>query len=254
MNHASNIRRLAVINHILSVLGIWYIIQTQNASWAIVSIIMFAFTAIVSVNIALHRYLSHKSFSTGPIRRKFLIYSSIISAFGSPVSWCAMHRYHHITSGGAEDNQSPKNIGFIRAWLTLYTPVNIPLSLIKDVLKDTDCKFIHNNYFKLLAAYVTVLFLINPLLVIFAFSIPAALAYQAAGAFAVIPHNEKFGYKVLPNLGDDDSVNSPLASILSLGEGWHNYHHSRPGDYRHGHLWWELDPPAWVIEKVFKVY
>ena len=252
MTHADKIRSVAVVNHILLLLGSWYAVSTEQYYYFAISAAMFAFVSIVGVNIALHRYLSHHSFTTGLWRHKFLIYSSIVSAFGSPVSWCAMHRYHHAKSGGPDDNQSPKNIGYIRAWLTLYKDVNIPTSMIRDIIKDADCKFIHQHYFKLLAAWVILLGVINPWLIVFAFSIPAALAYQAAGAFAVVPHNEKFGYRVLPALGHDDSVNSPLASLLSLGEGWHNYHHSRPGDHRHGHESWEIDPPAWVIEKFFK--
>lgn len=74
---------------------------------------------------------------------------------------------------------------------------------------------------------------------------------DAAGAFGVIPHSKKFGYLVIePNKGDT-SVNSPLASLLSWGEGWHNYHHTIVKDYRHGYKWWEIDPPAWFIEKLF---
>jgi stearoyl-CoA desaturase (delta-9 desaturase) len=237
----------------LAIIGIWWIIDSQQFQWLWVAAIFSSVVAIVSVNIALHRYISHGSFKTGPIRRKFLIYMSVIAAFGSPLSWTAMHRYHHAKSGSKDDNQSPKNIGYIRAWLTLYDPITVPPAMVKDIIRDRDCMFIHRHYFKLLAAYVLILFVINPFLVIFAFSIPAAACYQAAGAFAVIPHDVRFGgYQVLPSRDNDDSVNSPLASLLSLGEGWHNYHHTRPGDYRHGHLWWELDPPAWIIERFFK--
>lgn len=252
MTHADKIRSIALVNHLLMVLGLWHAFSTEQYLYLGVSAVAFVFVTIIGVNIALHRYLSHHSFQTGKWRHRFLIYSSIISAFGSPVSWCAMHRYHHAKSGGPEDNQSPKNIGAIRAWLTLYSTVTIPTSMIKDILKDQDCKFVHQHYFRLLAGWVALLFVVDPWLVVFAFSIPAAMAYQAAGAFAVVPHRSCFGYKVLPSMGHDDSVNSPLASILSLGEGWHNYHHCRPGDHRHGHGVWEFDPPAWIIEKFFK--
>lgn len=253
MTHVKKIHAIALCNHMIAAAGIWWLLSSQQFQWLWVSLLFSAVVAIISVNIALHRYISHRSFETGPLRRKFLIYMSVIAAFGSPVSWTAMHRYHHAKSGGPEDNQSPKNIGYVRAWLTLYDHITVPTTMLRDVLKDQDCKFVHQHYFKLLAGWVLLLCLINPLLVVFAFSIPAAFCYQAAGAFAVIPHSSRFGYKVLPSINNDDSVNSPLASLLSLGEGWHNYHHSRPGDYRHGHAWWEIDPPAWVIERFFKV-
>jgi fatty-acid desaturase len=252
MTHARKIHIIAAINHAIAAAGLIYVFVTYQWHWLMISAVFAVFVTIICVNIGLHRYISHGSFKTGTWRRKFLIYSTVLAAFGSPLSWTAMHRYHHAKSGSQDDNQSPKNIGLIRAWLTLYDPISVPPAMVRDIIRDRDCMFVHRHYFKLLAAYVLVLFVINPLLPVFAFAIPAAACYQAAGAFAVIPHNEKFGYQVLPSHGDDDAVNSPLASILSLGEGWHNYHHSRPGDHRHGHLWWEFDPPAWIIERFFK--
>jgi fatty-acid desaturase len=105
----------------------------------------------------------------------------------------------------------------------------------------------------MLLGYAFILYLINPILGIFAFSFPAACCYQAAGAFAVIPHSKKFGgYLVVEQRNHDTSYNSILASLLSWGEGWHNYHHTKSKDYRHGHKWWELDPPAFFIERIFK--
>lgn len=253
MTHAKQVQVTALVNHVIAIAGIAYVIYTGQLQWLLIGLAMFGVVMIMSVNIALHRFISHRSFKTGPIREKFLKYVSIISAFGSPISWSAMHRYHHMHSGSDEDNQSPKNIGYIKAWLTLYDNVRIPPRILRDVIRDKDAQFIHKHYFRILYTYAIILFLINPLLMVFVFSLPAACCYQAAGAFAVIPHSDKFGYKVLDSLNDDDSVNSPLASILSWGEGWHNYHHTRPSDHRHGHYWWEIDPPAWIIEKVFKV-
>lgn len=252
MTHAQQVQITALVNIIIAITGILYVITIGELLWLMVGFLMFGLVMIMSVNIALHRFISHKSFKTGPKREKFLKYITILAGFGSTISWSAMHRYHHMHSGSEHDNQSPKNIGHIRAWLTLYDNVHIPPTMLKDVIKDNDAQFIHKNYFTILYLYAFILFLISPLLMIFVFCVPAALCYLAAGAFAVIPHSEKFGYKVLPSIKEDDSVNSPLASILSWGEGWHNYHHSRPGDHRHGHLWWEIDPPAWIIEKFFK--
>ena len=45
----------------------------------------------------------------------------------------------------------------------------------------------------------------------------------------------------------DDSRNSFLLSILTLGEGWHNNHHHCPGTVRQGFYWWEIDPTYYVL-------
>ena len=36
-----------------------------------------------------------------------------------------------------------------------------------------------------------------------------------------------------------------LASILTFGEGYHNFHHT---DYRNGHKWYHMDPSKWWIQ------
>jgi stearoyl-CoA desaturase (delta-9 desaturase) len=154
-------------------------------------------------------------------------------------------------SGSKQDNESPERIGYIRAWLTLYDPITVPKEMVKDILKDKDYMFITKHYWTLLLSYIAILYAIDPLLGIFAFSFPAACVYQAAGAFGVIPHMKQFGYIVVKPNKDCTAVNSPLTSLISWGEGWHNYHHTIAKDYRHGHKWWELDPPAWFIERIF---
>ncbi len=39
----------------------------------------------------------------------------------------------------------------------------------------------------------------------------------------------------------DDSKNSLLIAVITLGEGWHNNHHFVPSSERQGFYWWELD-------------
>jgi stearoyl-CoA desaturase (delta-9 desaturase) len=39
----------------------------------------------------------------------------------------------------------------------------------------------------------------------------------------------------------DDSRNSLLLALLTLGEGWHNNHHYYQSSARQGFYWWEID-------------
>ena len=246
MKHARYVQLLALTNHIVAIYGCIYFTE-----YLYIGIIAWGFVNIFCTNIALHRFMAHRSFTTTPIKEKILKYLTIIPAFGSPLSWGAMHRYHHMYSGSMQDNENPKRIGYLRAWLTLYDPIKIPKSMVSDILKDKDYMFITKHYWKLLFSYVGVLFLIDPILAIFLFCFPAACVYQAAGAFGVLPHCKHFGYIVVTPRKYCTAVNSPLTSLISWGEGWHNYHHTISKDYRHGHKWWEIDPPAWFIEHLF---
>ena len=42
-------------------------------------------------------------------------------------------------------------------------------------------------------------------------------------------------------------------SLLTFGEGYHNYHHTYPGDYRNGHGRYNFDPPKWLIYSLSRV-
>lgn len=54
-------------------------------------------------------------------------------------------------------------------------------------------------------------------------------------------------------LGDQpfDDRNSPrdhvITAIATLGEGYHNFHHEFPSDYRNAIQWWQYDPTKWCI-------
>jgi stearoyl-CoA desaturase (delta-9 desaturase) len=54
-------------------------------------------------------------------------------------------------------------------------------------------------------------------------------------------------------LGDQpfDDRNSPrdhvITALVTLGEGYHNFHHEFPSDYRNAIEWWQYDPTKWMI-------
>jgi stearoyl-CoA desaturase (Delta-9 desaturase) len=43
------------------------------------------------------------------------------------------------------------------------------------------------------------------------------------------------------------SRDSWWVSLITLGEGYHNYHHAFQRDYRNGPLWYNFDPSKWLI-------
>jgi len=46
----------------------------------------------------------------------------------------------------------------------------------------------------------------------------------------------------------DDSRNSFLIALLTLGEGWHNNHHHYPASARQGFYWWEIDVSYYILK------
>ncbi|HYP16049.1 MAG TPA: hypothetical protein VEQ65_02465, partial [Opitutus sp.] len=46
----------------------------------------------------------------------------------------------------------------------------------------------------------------------------------------------------------DDSRNSWILAVITLGEGWHNNHHRYQSCTRNGFYWWEIDPTYYGLK------
>jgi stearoyl-CoA desaturase (delta-9 desaturase) len=51
----------------------------------------------------------------------------------------------------------------------------------------------------------------------------------------------------------DDSRNHWLLALITMGEGWHNNHHHRPGVARQGIPWWEIDLTYYILRALAAV-
>lgn len=234
-------------NHVLAIAALAVIVANQYWGLLLVALLLSAANAIVAANVSLHRYLSHRSFKTGKYRDLFLRYISVWAGLGPSIMWVIAHRQHHADSDTDADYQNPRVIGKLRSWFTVYPKTNFQVRYGKDIMRCKHSKWIYNNYFKIQAGLYVSLFLINPWLPLIVLAIPMTAVFHGAAAIGVLTHI--WGYRVAES--SDKSTNNWLAAILSFGEGWHNWHHTHPGDHRHGHKWWEIDPPAWVIETFF---
>jgi len=248
MNTICKFRLLHIINHLIGLVAIYYSVTTETYYWFVVFLISFLWLGIVGVNVSLHRYYCHKSFKTTPIKERILLWSSVFTSLGSPAMWCSVHRLHHATSDTDKDPHNPKIQGNLRTWLGIWKPITIPKRFIVPFLSTKELKFIHDNYFILNFGLLILLCLIDIRLAGFLYALPAIGCFHGAQAIGVLPH--LWGYRRYDI--KDSSHNNWFASILALGEGWHNNHHANPGRWWQGERWWEIDPPAFMIKHFFK--
>lgn len=52
---------------------------------------------------------------------------------------------------------------------------------------------------------------------------------------------------------EQSAVNNYILSLLTFGEGYHNYHHVFANDYRNGVKWYHFDPTKWAIWSLHKL-
>lgn len=246
LTHNQIVRSLQIFNHVLLIIGVlscWFLNQWD---WLLVSVYFYIITGMLGVNIGYHRLLSHRSFQTYKPIENLLSLIGVVTTIGSPMAWSAIHRQHHKSADKPDDPHSPYQLGKFRAWMGFWNYLPLSPKLIREMRKDRFQKFLHSYYLQIVVVYCLILFAINPWLVIFGYAIPACLCLHSTSSIIVIAHYH--GYKLYQI--NDQSRNSWIAHLMSLGEGWHNTHHAKPYQWQHGEKWWEIDPPSWIIRLI----
>lgn len=246
LNHNSQVRFMQVLNHLLLICGLAYAITTSAWAYLLISLLTYWVIGVLGINVGYHRLISHRSFKTPVWIEKPLAIIGVLTTVGSPLAWVAVHRQHHRAPETPKDPHSPYIIGNWRAWFGIWDLVRLDLKLVRDLRSDSFYKWTHKNYIWIIAAYCAALALIDPWLVIFAYCIPACLCLHATSAIIVIAH--RHGYKT--HVCRDQSRNSWIANIITLGEGWHNNHHAKPYAWNNWEQWWEWDLPSLVIRLI----
>ena len=221
----------------------------NSAFQLFVSAVIYLILQTFGVGIGLHRYFAHKSFSTGKAREWLLAILASMSGMGSPVSWAGLHRLHHAAADGPLDPHCPRRLGVLSILTGLYnTQTKIPYSYARDLYSKKALLFCHKNYFKILGCFALTAFILQGLEgLLFMFCLPIVLVYWVTQAGIVLNHT--WGYRNFDT--PDQSVNSIILSILTLGDGWHNNHHRFPEKFKHGYLYWEWDLQALLIRLFF---
>ena len=255
MNLNTKVRLLQTFNHIATIPAVAYAIYTQQYYLFAIAFISWLIIGPISSVITLHRLLTHRSFKTYDWLETALSYISVISTLGPTISWVALHRQHHAASDRVGDPHSPYvdskfNIKqAIKVWLGYEWQIpNIPVAYVKDLMRSPTHKFIFNNYFKIIFAFSLVLFLLDPMLWLFVYVVPASMTVHLIGVVNILGHSH--GYR--NHETDDKSTNSWIANIVSLGDGWHNNHHAHGLRYYSGEKWWEWDLMGRVIQLIKK--
>ena len=123
---------------------------------------------------------------------------------------------------------------------------------VPDLLRSKFHMWMHNYHWIPNIVYIVLVGLIDPFAVVYAYFVPTLMMWHAGSFINTINHT--LGYKT--NTTKDASTNNLFTGYLVSGEGWHNNHHARPGNYDFGSgtsgKWWEFDPTARVIELIRK--
>lgn len=220
----------------------------------LLALVMAIFTGL-SITAGYHRLISHRAYDAHwSVKLFFLIFGA--AAFeNSALKWCSDHRVHH---HHVDHDEDPYNInrGFFYAhigWIFFKQNDTNPFEnrYAKDLVKDKLVNWQHRYYL----ALSVLVGLILPGII--GYMMGSFLGGIAIGGFLrlVLVHHSTFFINSLCHVigsqtysKEHSARDSFVMALLTYGEGYHNFHHTFPSDYRNGIKWYHFDPTKWLIK------
>ena len=235
----------------LGCLGVIWVGTSPVAVWTAVALYfvrMFAVTGIY------HRYFSHKTYSTSRVGQFLLALWGGTTVQRGALWWAYHHRHHHQHSDDPEDAHSPHVHGFWWShigWITSRRNFPTDYSTIKDLARYPELVWLNRFDTAVPLLFALAVFCAGGLVAVHApglgtngwqllvwgfFISTTALIHGTAciNSLALLMGRRRFATS-------DDSRNSFILALITLGEGWHNNHHRYQSSTRNGFYWWEID-------------
>lgn len=211
----------------------------------------------LSITGGYHRLYAHRTYRTNNIIEGITLFLASMAAQGSALRWAFDHRIHHAF---VDTDNDPYNInqGFWYAhmlWI-LEKPREIASKTVPDLIKNKLVMFQHNNYKACMIGSnaITTLFfgwLFNDYLA--ALMIILGLRLFTLHHFTWFINSLAHTWGEKPFCQEQSAVDNYFLSMLTFGEGYHNYHHTFANDYRNGIRWFHFDPTKWLLWTLHKL-
>ncbi len=229
-------------------------------------VVMYAITAL-GITVGFHRYFTHGSFKANRPLRIALAVAGSYAVEGPVDRWVADHRRHHAFSDKDGDPHSPwrygerprdiaKGLSYAHVGWLFDVEQTSRAKYAPDLVADADIARISRAFPLFVAGSLLIPALLGGLLTWSWMGIVTAFFWAGLVRIALVHHVtwsinsicHVAGQK--PYRSRDRSGNVWWLAIPSLGESWHNLHHTDPTCARHGVDKGQIDISAWVIARL----
>lgn len=236
------------------VLGIWSVYHS-GFQWVdlFIFLSMYWLTGSMGISAGYHRYYAHRSFECNRVVQFFILIFGACALQNSLLEWASEHRYHHRHTDTELDPYNIKR-GFFWAhmgWVYFKYAEPSTFANAKDLSKSGLVRWQHKYY-------IPIAFIVGyglPALVGWFFGRPLEAMIWGGLIRTVAVHHATFlinsaahTFGKRPHSEETTARDSWWLPFFSFGEGYHNYHHSYPSDYRNGVAWYHWDPNKWMIK------
>jgi stearoyl-CoA desaturase (delta-9 desaturase) len=167
--------------------------------------------------------------------------------------WAAHHRVHHKFSDLPGDVHSAKRDGFLWShvgWILSRRYHETDLGSVKDLARYPELVWLDRWHLVPSVAFGVLTFVLGSWWgLVWGFFVSTTLLWH--GTFTINSLCHVFGRRRYQTT--DESKNSFLLAVITLGEGWHNNHHYYQRSTNQGFFWWELDVSYYVLRLLERV-
>ena len=206
----------------------------------------------LAITAGYHRLFAHRTYrAVAPVRWILLLLGA--STFqNSALSWSADHRAHHADTDGAGDPHAiTRGVWYAHVgWLFRRREASADVRRLGDLWAVRSLRLQH-RWYPVVAIGIG---LVVPTMLGARWGDPVGgllvVGFLRAGlllhaTFCVNSLAHLFGTRRFD--ARSSARDSVVTALITFGEGYHNFHHRFPYDYRNGARWWQYDPGKWLI-------
>jgi stearoyl-CoA desaturase (Delta-9 desaturase) len=213
---------------------------------ALFSLVSFSVTA------GYHRCFAHKAYVSHPFLQSCYLFLGAMALQNSALKWSSDHRDHHRYVDKDWDPYSIKRGGLFAhiLWLFYAEPAERSYENVPDLQNNPRVKWQYrwNNWIGIVGG------LGIPTLIGAFFGRPLGGLLWGGFLRIVVIHHTTFLvnsvahlYGSRPYTEENSARDNGLLAFITNGEGYHNFHHKFPSDFRNGVRWYQWDPTKWLI-------
>lgn len=234
-----------VLFHLVAFAGVFFVPFAWK--WVGLCIGMY-YLRMFAITGGYHRYFSHRTYKTSRAFQFLIALLAQSSAQKGALWWAANHRHHHKFSDAPNDIHSPLHTGFFWShvgWILCEDNDRTQWELIQDFKKYPELAFLDKYPHVPTVALALILFALGgaPAL-IWGFFFSTVLLWH--GTFTINSLSHVFGSRRYTTT--DTSRNNFWLSLLTMGEGWHNNHHTYQSSVNQGFFWYEVDFTYYILK------
>ena len=225
--------------------------------WAMFGI-LYVMTGL-GITVGYHRLMAHRSFDCTNWVKAGLLIAGGWALENSAFKWAADHIRHHANCDqDADPYNAQRGFWYSHCGWLFFDDAHASEKYASRLRQDPIVMWQHRYYLPIVLSGLALTFVVGFLYNGWISGLGCFLLAGVGRTFAVL--NSTFCINSIchlwgrqPHGKADSSRDSWLVSLLTFGEGYHNYHHTYQSDYRNGPRWYNFDPSKWLIFALSKL-